>query len=199
MLAFTNTKVTKIELISSLERHAAADAFVKGQYWSDGKGCAVGCSLHDFHERPGDHAAYEPLFGIPQVLARLEDGIFEGLPTDLAKEWPLRFARAVRPGADLSGVWPRFSVWLLTDSEYGVLRHAKTDATRKVIQDVADGCKAGIDGRPLTRAEWVNLRNADNVAYAASAASAAAFAAFAAFAAARIAQADKLIELIEAA
>lgn len=95
MLAFTDTAVTKIQLVESLERHAAVDAFIKGQYWSDGKGCAVGCSLHDFHAEPGDHAAYEPLFGIPQVLARLEDGIFEGLPIDAAKEWPLRFARAI--------------------------------------------------------------------------------------------------------
>ena len=214
MLAFTNTKVTKIELIASLERHAAADAFVKGYYWQDGKGCAVGCSLHDFHAMPGDHAAYEPLFGIPQVLARLEDGIFEGLPTDLAKEWPLRFAHAVRPGADLSGVWPRFAVWLLVDPEHGVLRHAQAAATRKVIQDVADGYSAGIDGRPLTRDEWIGLRRAAAAAaaYAAATYAAATYAAAAAYAAAadatyadaaarqkdRIAQADKLIELIEA-
>ena len=185
MLAFGDTAVTKIQLVESLERHAAVDAFIKGRYWSDGKGCAVGCSLHDFHAEPGDHAAYEPLFGIPQVLARLEDGIFEGLPIDAAKEWPLRFARAVRPGADLTSVWPKFAVWLLVDPEHGVIRYAKTDATRKAIQDVADGYVAGIEGRPLIRDEWMNLRRAAAAAADADAyAAAAAYAAYAAYAAA---------------
>lgn len=95
MLAFTQPAlVSKDELIASLEAHRAADRFAQGRYWEEGRGCAVGCSLVDFGVKPSDHGQYEPLFGIPRILARLEDGIFEGLPIDRAKEWPLRFDAA---------------------------------------------------------------------------------------------------------
>src|SRR5262245_52344353 len=100
MRTFDNTTVTKAALIASLERHAAADALVQGfGYWKGngtGKGCAVGCSIHDFAPgREDRHDQYEPLFGIPQGIAHLEDRIFEGLSAADAKGWPLRFARAV--------------------------------------------------------------------------------------------------------
>jgi hypothetical protein len=109
MRAFTNTQVTKPQLVASLEGHAAADRIVKGAYWEDNQGCAVGCSIHDF--RPGSedvHGLYPELFGIPESLARLEDRIFEELPVDKARQWPLRFARAVQSGSDLSRVTPGF-------------------------------------------------------------------------------------------
>ena len=138
MLAFTNTKVTKDQLLAVLEKHKDADAFVQNIYYMDGKGCAVGCSLHDFGAKPDDHAEYEPLFGIPMILAVLEDRLFEGLEIGEAKKWPLRFTAAIEEGADLSQVYPQFQRWLLIDPDYGVIRFAKTDQQRKVIQDSAD-------------------------------------------------------------
>lgn len=124
MRAFIDTEVSKDQLIASIEAHHAADRIVQGRYWEDGRGCAVGCSLVDFKANPSDHAAYERLFGIPRVLARLEDGIFERLPKEAALEWPLRFTRAVREGSDLSLVWPKFAVWLLVDKDHGVVQFA---------------------------------------------------------------------------
>jgi hypothetical protein len=111
MRAFINTEVTRDQLIASLRAHREADRIIPGRYWGEGKGCAVGCSIHDF--RPGsegDHGLYPILFGIPEPLARLEDRIFEGLPADLRPDWPLRFAGAIRVGADLSHVEPAFLV-----------------------------------------------------------------------------------------
>ena len=66
MFAFTDTPVTKQQLLDQLRAHAAADQIVKGTYWENGKGCAVGCSVHC-----GDHAQYETRFGIPRMLARI--------------------------------------------------------------------------------------------------------------------------------
>ena len=60
-----------------------------------------------------DHAALAAQVGVPEVLEHLQDRIFEGLPIELAREWPLRFARAIPDGADLSGVWPKFAVAIL--------------------------------------------------------------------------------------
>ena len=110
MIAYHNDPSIKAAIIAQLVAHRDADELVKGQYWEHGKGCAVGCTLHS-----DNHSEYEPRFGIPQMLARLEDYIFEGLPNDLAKDWPVRFMTAVRPGSDLSRVGWQFLHWLLTD------------------------------------------------------------------------------------
>ena len=109
MKAFENCERTKDELLASLAAHRWADNLVQGTYWRNGRGCAVGCSIHDF--RPGAenrHSEYEPLFGIPKELARLEDRIFEDLPIDEAREWPERFVNAIKPGTDLKNVYHRF-------------------------------------------------------------------------------------------
>ena len=204
MRAFHNTPVKKRELIASLKAHAAADRLVKGRYWGDGKGCAVGCSIHDF--KPGyenSYIAYEELFNIPAQVAALEDGLFEALPDELAMRWPLRFTRAVRVGANLSMVWPRFAVWMLTDPAEGVIRFAATVTSRAAIKNVSVLYQRRIAGDEPSKEEWDA-----SAAWAASAASAArdssaAWAARAAWAAwaARDAwterQSDKLIELIE--
>lgn len=194
MLAFTNTTVSKEALISQLEAHYRADEIVQGKYWEEGKGCAVGCSIHS-----DNHAEYEPRFGIPEALARLEDTIFEGLPNAEAKEWPLQFTRAIRPGADLSKVSWQFNAWVLANPEKGCIRFAGDPkwGVAEAVQRVADLCGRMVTGDKPTRDEWYA---------AARAARAAAYAAYAANAAADAARAaayrdmrDKLIELLEAA
>ena len=102
MLAFHKTSVSKVDVLRQLRAHTKADEIIKSQYWQDGKGCAIGCTIHS-----GNHAEYEPRFGIPQMLARLEDCIFEGLPNGKAKAWPVRFMSAVEPGNRLPAGSPR--------------------------------------------------------------------------------------------
>ena len=70
MIAYHGNAEIKAAILDQLRAHAAADEIVKGQYWEDGKGCAVGCAIHS-----DEHAEYESRFGIPQMLARLEDSI----------------------------------------------------------------------------------------------------------------------------
>ena len=89
MIAFHGKKSGKDGVLKQLRAHARADEIVKGRYWEDGKGCAVGCTVHS-----DSHAAYEAQFGVPQMLARLEDTIFEGLPNDEAKKWPIHIGVA---------------------------------------------------------------------------------------------------------
>ena len=106
ILTFTDTEVTKEDLLSELHKHAAADRFIQGAYWQEaGRGCAVGCTLHSF--RPGQeaqHRLYEPLFGIPRMIAHIEDHVFELKNIKSAKRWPLEFAAAVPVGADLANL-----------------------------------------------------------------------------------------------
>lgn len=140
MKAFVDTEVTKDELIASLEAHREADRIIQGRYWSGGKGCAYGCAVHDF--RPGsesDHRAAESLFGVPSIVAELGETIHEGLPSEDAKDWPLRWFRAIRPGADLSRVGPAVLYHIVQRR-----RDAMADLD-DIIDDVRDEIGASMD------------------------------------------------------
>ena len=95
-IAFTET--VKADMLGQLRQHYEADEIVQGQYWEYGKGCAVGCLTHDPR---GGHGKFPELFGLPEQFARLIDAVFEGLPSDVAKEWPLRVIGSVPAGAVL--------------------------------------------------------------------------------------------------
>src|SRR5258706_14596134 len=179
MLAYHNDPVVKAAILAQLQAHHDADQIVKGTYWEGGKGCAVGCTVHS-----SNHAEYEPRFGIPQVLARLEDRIFEGLSNELAKEWPMRFMSSVRPGADLSDIWPKFAAWLLADPTRGVIRFARTDEQRAIITEVAALYLRGETDRNVWREVWDRARSVRNPDAAAAYAAYAAYSAAAADAAA---------------
>jgi hypothetical protein len=188
--AYHGQPAIKAKYLRRVRAHAKADEIVAGQYWENGKGCAVGCTLHS-----NQHAAYETELGIPEVLARLEDGLFERIykhDAAFAKSWPEKFLKAPKPGADLSMVWPRFALWLLVDPKDGVLRFAKTDKTRKAINGVADLYKRWIGGVKPKRNEWLKARNCayDAAYYAANAAYYAANAAYYAYYAAANAAAN---------
>ena len=66
--AYHNDPAIKRALLRQVRMHEKADEIVHGVYWENGKGCAVGCMIHS-----GDHALFEPKFGIPRVLPRLLD------------------------------------------------------------------------------------------------------------------------------
>ena len=180
MKAFNNDAKLKSDLLLELAKHEQADAIIRGTYGiynANGifKGCAVGCTIKSYGVlkgidlKNGDHNVYES-FGIPAILAHLKDSFFEGISADDSKTWPRKFLEAVPVGADLSLVWPRFAVWMLTDKENGVIKYAKDTKTRQAIQDVSDTYERVIKGELITLKEWTEKRNtaADNAAYAAA-------------------------------
>ena len=71
MLAYHNDPAVKAKYVGRMEAHMAADDLRHCIYWVNGKGCAVGCTIHS-----SDHAAYETELGWPEWLAHLEDSIF---------------------------------------------------------------------------------------------------------------------------
>lgn len=54
LLSFHGKQEIKDQYIERIKAHAIADEIVKGQYWEDGKGCAVGCTIHG-----SNHLDYE--------------------------------------------------------------------------------------------------------------------------------------------
>ena len=210
LLAYNGNPATKRKYLGRVRRHRELDQLVQGYgYWEDGRGCAVGCTIHS-----GNHSAYETELGIPRQLAYLEDRLFENLPVELARQWPERFLSAIKPGADLSLVLPKFMVWMLSDQVDGVIRFAKREATRAAIQGVSALFVRWAAGDKPATSEWESARKIAYAAYAAytaadyTAAYTAAYAAYdaaAAYAAAAARSkhyqkmADKLIELLKAA
>lgn len=184
MKAYLNNPELKQSVLAEMAGHRAADNLVKGQYWEDGKGCAVGCLLKN-----GNHEEYEDKFGIPAQLARLEDSIFEGLPNDQAMLWPERFLSAFEVGKDYSKVWNHFAVWMLIDPEVGVIRYADERGKIAII-NVAKLHQQEIDGTAARAAARAAARDAAGAAARAAAWDAAGDAAY-------MRMADKLIEIIE--
>ena len=131
MIAYHGKSGIKEEYLARVRAHRAADEIVKGRYWQQGKGCAVGCTIHS-----SSHSAYETELGIPSQLAHLEDVTFERLKNGASMLWPERFLEAIPVGADLSFVWPGYAVWLLGDEKHGVLQFAKNDQTKQAIRGV---------------------------------------------------------------
>ena len=164
MEAFHNNPLIKEKYLTRVQAHYQADQIIKGKYWENGKGCAVGCTIHSHN-----HEEYESKLGIPENIAYLQDSIFESLPNNLAKEFPLQFLSAIKVGADLKNVSKLLMIWVLTDKEYGVLQYADN---KKVIQDVANALLQDMV-TPVSVEEWLKLKyNADNAYPAASANSA---------------------------
>jgi hypothetical protein len=191
LIAFHGDAAIKTKYVERVKAHQAADEITQGFYWENGKGCAVGCTIEG-----SQHARYETELGIPRIIARLEDRIFEGLTDEEAKKFPLKFLQAIKPGANLSMVWPKFVVWLLSDEKDGVTKFAKTERTRNSITAVTELYKRRLRGDEPTYDEW-HADAAADAAYAAADAAAAdaadaadAAAAAAAYAAAAYAAAD---------
>jgi len=186
MIAFHGDRNIKAKYVARVKAHALADEIIHGKYWENGKGCAVGCTIHS-----GDHQAYEKELGIPMILARLEDRIFEGMQNGDSKEFPLRFLSAIEPGADLSLVWYQFAHWLLVDPKDGVIKFSKAERTKDAINEVASLFNRAMRGLTVEMAEWDKARrNAAAYAAAAAAVPAAAVHAAAYAAAAAAAYAD---------
>ncbi len=95
MKAFLDSPQIKEKYVARLEKHYKLDEIIKGKYWEDGKGCAVGCTIHS-----DNHNRYESELGIPEWLAKLEDVLFEGMPNSNAKEFPLKFIKSIPVGFD---------------------------------------------------------------------------------------------------
>jgi hypothetical protein len=202
MKAFHNDPKLKQRYLNRALAHQAADEIIKGKYWENGKGCAVGCTIHS-----NNHAAYETELGVPEWLARLEDRIFEGLSNDEAKDFPFLFLDAINVGSDLSKIKIPMLIFIIES----VRTHIKNEKLLAIVDGVlAELRKDVLDLNALKKARADADAAADTAyaavvayAYAVDAAANAAAAAAANTAAASDAKqkeyskfADKLLELI---
>ena len=158
MKAFHGDPKVKEKYLARVKAHRAADEIVQGHYWQNGKGCAVGCTIHS-----NDHQAYETELGIPVQIARLQDWLFENLSNEEAMDFPVDFLESIPVGAALRPVVHQFLHWLLVDPEDGVIQYAQDEEREQVkeaILSVADLHNRVIKGQEVTNEQWVAAREA---------------------------------------
>lgn len=146
--AFHKDPAIKKKYIDRVSEHEKADAIVKGKYWENGKGCAVGCTIEG-----NDHKRYEIELGVPEAIARLENFLFERLPNESAKTFPRRFLEAIKPGAKLHLVAPKFIVFVLKD----VMKVKEAAEDKNVIKAITQTIRlwqAVIDGTIPKEPAW---------------------------------------------
>jgi hypothetical protein len=196
MIAYHGKAALKANVLTMISEHERLDSLVKGTYSGQrGKkfiGCAVGCTLESIRRIEGaktiehsNHTLYERYLGVPMILARIEDALFEALPDEDAKTWPRRFTDAIPVGADLSMVWPRWMRRVLGDPAGAVQQRVeKYPAIGPSIAAVVALFDHWIaTGEKPTISDWQQARSeARATADAAYAADAAAYAAYAAYA-----------------
>lgn len=136
MKSFHSDIKVKEKYLKRVKAHAVADEIIKGRYWVEGKGCAVGCTIHS-----NNHNAYESELGIPEWLARVEDTIFEGLPNEKAKSWPQYFLESIPIGKDLNQIKVTFIIFILESNTH--FDRKKFPDAAKAIDDILVLYKAG--------------------------------------------------------
>ena len=200
-------EISRRTVLARVRRHRKLDQIVSGCYWQGNKGCALGCSWHGNSQ--SECVTIAAGHGFPPEVSGLEDSIFEGLARTCAPEhlnFPLAVIRAAGEGKDLSMVWPRFALWLLSEDGSPITAKERAQA---VVVNVADLFREWIEtGNKPSRNRFdvaagaARAARAAGAAWAAEAAEAAraaraARAAWAARAAGWRVMRDKLITLIE--
>lgn len=120
-------------LAATVAEHIKADAVVQGDYWSEDeqKGCFIGCLVHA--DRPD---LIEERYGVPVMITRIAEAVFERLPADEAKQFFADFPAAINnDGKDLSRVGWQFLAQTLRD----------LPSTTAEVQTVVDLAIAGLD------------------------------------------------------
>ena len=94
------------KLRQEVAAHVAADSIVQGTYWDavSKSGCFIGCLAHE------DNPAFnETAYGLPVMVQRIAENIFEALPADEAKKFFAALPSAVNcDGKNLTNVGWQF-------------------------------------------------------------------------------------------
>lgn len=173
LLAFHNDPAIKQKYLARVQAHAQADEIVQGKYWENGKGCAVGCTIHSDR-----HADFAVELGLPEWLALLEDRLFENLSNDAARKFPVEFLESIPVGADLEPVKWKFFAYLIRENIERVTQLELDGALKTTVMSALRGALAlheiKISGGKVADLEWSAAWSASRAAASASRAAASA-------------------------
>ena len=163
MRAYHGDPAIKLKYIGRVTAHQKADDLIHGTYWTNGKGCAVGCTIHS-----DEHKAYETELGMPEWFALLEDEIFECMSVAASRCFPIYLLYAVPVGfAEWDRLYHEFCAYLLNDICMFDMKASPDAATamNNVMHLHERWTKAGDQEWTTARkAAWVESRSARSAA-----------------------------------
>ena len=110
--AFYGDPKLKEFLLNRLKAHYKADEIIQGSYFGEsGKGCALGCAMHQDNKDQSIYLAYQKEYNIPLLVGVLQEKLFERLDNKFSKEFPIQFTEAIPVGADLSNIYYQFALF----------------------------------------------------------------------------------------
>lgn len=84
------------------------------------------------------HEAFGADLGFPARVAFAYQGLFEDLHESTSPHWPLRFARCVPVGADMTTVWRDLALFILADPKTGLALYTQTGEQAKAVQVIIE-------------------------------------------------------------
>lgn len=153
--AYHSDPALKQKYVARLQRHVQAGTLVRGptSMWNatHRRGCAISCTIQTY-----DLDAYERELGIPAQLAAVKDVFHEQL-SHKWKSWAGDFLQAVPVGADLSRVWPRFAMYMLTDAVWGMPKLGLLPIMDADLRDAHTLLTRYVRGMPPSYEAWAEL------------------------------------------
>jgi len=133
--AYHGDRERKKKFLAEMRAHRKADSFLQkstGEFDKHGKfrGCGIACSVYSirklqkkalpnaFTPRYRDdigvyrHYETERYLGISAQMADAFEGIFEGLPVNEARDWPVQFAGALKVGTKPLFGWNEYDEFI---------------------------------------------------------------------------------------
>ena len=139
----TWSKTKKVKYLKLAKQHREADRFLQGSWIEKGKGeagmhrgCFYGCIM----QRKEDVlSSASKTMGLPEWIVRVSEKIFEGLPKDLAKEFPVKLLEAIPTTADTTQMWKDWHYTVLMDKKHGQYKNCgDNEECKKAIKQCAD-------------------------------------------------------------
>ncbi|MFB3057361.1 MAG: hypothetical protein ACE1ZQ_09405, partial [Ignavibacteriaceae bacterium] len=119
MKTFNNSKELKSELIEKLKHHQDLDTFLQGQWLTDEKvegngfkGCFYGCTMQTSVDAI---LKFSNKYSVDLWFCMLTENIFEGLPVEESKTFPLECIQALPVGLDINKIKSEWNTIVLKD------------------------------------------------------------------------------------
>lgn len=96
-------------------------------------------AMPESNAAPEDNNSYGSTIDVPAHVLFVQHALFEQMHHEQGLWWPLRFARALPVGADLSPVWREMALFVLADAKIGLPLYAQSsqqDAAMNAIIDL---------------------------------------------------------------
>ena len=155
----TWNKTTKKKFLAEAKRHRKADRFIQGQWIEEGKdekGMHRGSFFTCMMQTDEDilSSAVDQM-KLPAWLIHVSEKIFEGLPKEEAKEFPVQLLEAIPVKADMTQVWKDWNYAILMDEERGQYKYCGgNQQCEDAVKQCAELFRADTTSEAAARSAW---------------------------------------------